>query len=463
MAATGQIGHRQASQFLKDFVPLQKPPNFQLVADELASRFGFKRHRQSVAAFVRTHFPNLICQPEPRPKARRRWERARLGELWQHDSSIHQWWPAADKQTLLLTVDDHSRKLLGAVFVPTDTTWNHFEHFRRLFLQHGLPMVVYTDGLSLFGHDSMADDRDPCSEFQRAFSALGVTHLVAPSPQAKGKIERRFGTLQKRLVALLAYEHVSDYPAAQVVLDRQVAHQNATVCRTTGLSPNAAWDKALAEQRTAIRPCPPAALLDLHLALHLRRRVNADYQIDLVNLDYVAQRALERAAAPFHSPHADLPAVLRPENLDYDKYRQIEFRHDRALWAAAGLPFRVEFFHPGYLYQEPVHVNEFTPTHTQPIRFVQDFFNYHQLNIARQIPTDTGYAGFRVLNQLNDPDRWDELGAFLGASYFRLLGKNQRYGESARGLALDCGEGGPPGGISHLHRLVAGQAAQGRQ
>jgi hypothetical protein len=62
-------------------------------------------------------------------------------------------------------------------------------------------MVVYTDGLSLFGHDSLANDRDPCSEFQRAFSALGVTHLVAPSPQAEGKIERRFGTLQKRLAA----------------------------------------------------------------------------------------------------------------------------------------------------------------------------------------------------------------------------------------------------------------------
>jgi glucans biosynthesis protein len=163
-----------------------------------------------------------------------------------------------------------------------------------------------------------------------------------------------------------------------------------------------------------------------------------------VNLDYVAQRALDRARAPFHSPHVELPAVLRPENLDYNKYRQIEFRHDRALWAAAGLPFRVEFFHPGYIYHEPVHVNEFTPTHTQPIRFVQDFFNYHKLNIAKQIPVDTGYAGFRVLNQLNMPDRWDELGAFLGASYFRLLGKNLRYGESARGLALDSGEGDRP-------------------
>jgi hypothetical protein len=163
-----------------------------------------------------------------------------------------------------MTVDDHSRKLLGAVFVPTDTTWNHFEHFRRLFIQHALPMVVYTDGLNLFGHDSMADDRDPCSEFQRAFSALGVTHLVAPSPQAKGKIERRFGTLQKRLVAILAYEKVCHYAASQIVLDREVQRQNATVCRATGFSPNATWEKALAEKRAMTRPCPPETLLDLH-------------------------------------------------------------------------------------------------------------------------------------------------------------------------------------------------------
>jgi glucans biosynthesis protein len=158
-----------------------------------------------------------------------------------------------------------------------------------------------------------------------------------------------------------------------------------------------------------------------------------------VNLDYVAKRAEERAHKPFHSPRADLPEVLRQENLDYDKYREIEFRHDKALWAAEGLPFRVEFFHPGYLYQEPVHVNEFTSTHVQPIRFVQDFFNYRALHIQNQIPTDTGYAGFRLLNQLNEPGKWDEIGSFLGASYFRLLGKNQRYGPSARGLALDCG------------------------
>jgi len=72
-----------------------------------------------------------------------------------------------------------------------------------------------------------------------------------------------------------------------------------------------------------------------------------------VSLDYVAKRALERAQKPFHSPRENLPKVLA--NLNYDQYREIRFRRDKALWTADDLPFRIEFFHPGYLYQEPVH------------------------------------------------------------------------------------------------------------
>ena len=179
-------------------------------------------------------------------------------------------------------------------------------------------------------------------------------------------------------------------------------------------------------------------------AILLGAGIRAGAESAEVNLDYVAARALERAQAPFHSPRADLPPVLRQDRLDYDQYRKIRFRRDKALWTAADAPFRIEFFHPGYLYQEPVHVNEFTLTHVQPIRFVQDFFDYGDLHIQDQIPANTGYAGFRVLYPLNVTNRFDELGAFLGASYFRLLGKDQRYGLSARGLAVNCGENGQP-------------------
>src|SRR5208283_1255236 len=124
----------------------------------------------------------------------------------------------------------------------------------------------------------------------------------------------------------------------------------------------------------------------LTIGLMLAGKVLIGAESAQVNLDYIAQRALERARAPFHSPRADLPKVLRQDNLDYDKYREIRFRRDHALWTQDDLPFRIEFFHPGYLYQEPVHVNEFTATHVQPIRFVQDFFDYGDLKIQKQIP-----------------------------------------------------------------------------
>ena len=156
-----------------------------------------------------------------------------------------------------------------------------------------------------------------------------------------------------------------------------------------------------------------------------------------INLNYVEKQAELRAHKPFRSPRADLPDFLRADKLDYDKYREIEFRHEKALWAAEDLPFRVEFFHPGYLYEEPVHINEFTLTAVQTVRFMQDSFNYRNLQIEKRIPANTGYAGFRLLSELNESNKWDELGAFQGASYFRLLGKGQRYGQSARGLAVD--------------------------
>lgn len=166
----------------------------------------------------------------------------------------------------------------------------------------------------------------------------------------------------------------------------------------------------------------------------------AAYEYADVTLDYVAAKAEQRAQKPFHSPRIDFPDFLKADKLDYDKYREIEFRHEDALWATERVPFRIEFFHPGYLYQEPIHLYEFTQTSVQPIRFVQDWFNYRALHLPKQIPADTGYAGFRILNQLNESNKWDELGAFQGASYFRLLGKGTVYGQSARGLAIDCGE-----------------------
>ena len=143
--------------FLAQFVPLASPPNFQLVADELKRLFGFVRARSSVEAFLKSHLPQLLPTPPPRLRTDRRFRRAFIGELWPHDSSIHQWWPAAQKQLLLLTVDDHSGSNVAGRFVSADTTWNHFCHFRGALEKHGIPEAIYTDALSLFGPSSSTD------------------------------------------------------------------------------------------------------------------------------------------------------------------------------------------------------------------------------------------------------------------------------------------------------------------
>ena len=135
-----------------------------------------------------TGTPALGLSPLP-PRLQRR----TLAARW---FSIHPCGPAAAKPTLLRTVDDHSGLNLAGRFVESDTTWNHCEHFRQAFETWGLPEINDPDGLSLFGPSSRHDHRDPKSEFQRARRGLGVAHLVAPTPQAKGKIERRFGTFQ---------------------------------------------------------------------------------------------------------------------------------------------------------------------------------------------------------------------------------------------------------------------------
>ena len=155
-------------------------------------------------------------------------------------------------------------------------------------------------------------------------------------------------------------------------------------------------------------------------------------------LDDVAARAEKLAAAPFQKANASLPKAVKA--LNYDQYRDIRFRPERALWRNAKLPFEIMFFHRGSFYEEPVTIHEVAPGGRREIPFDADAFDYGKNKIEREDVRGLGFAGFRVHFPLNTPTYRDEVLVFLGASYFRALGQGQRYGLSARGLAIDTAE-----------------------
>lgn len=161
-----------------------------------------------------------------------------------------------------------------------------------------------------------------------------------------------------------------------------------------------------------------------------------------VTFEKIDAKAKELVAQPYVAPNKEaLPDWMK--HLSYDQYRDIRFIPERALWAEGNLPFRAMLFHPGYLFREPVAVNEYTDTHQQRIRLSEAFFNYGPLVGQRgELPPDAGFAGFRLHAPLNRPDYFDELAVFQGASYWRALGKGQRYGISSRGIAVNTGAEG---------------------
>ncbi len=150
----------------------------------------------------------------------------------------------------------------------------------------------------------------------------------------------------------------------------------------------------------------------------------------------VVRRARDVAAAPYE-PVASLPEPL--SKLDFDSWRDIRFRPERALLAQSGSGFRMQMFHPGFLFTRPVTVNVVRDGVPTPVPYSANLFDYGRVRFEKPLPVNLGFAGFRLHYPLNDPRVFDELISFIGASYFRVLGRNQRYGLSARGLALGAG------------------------
>ncbi len=158
-------------------------------------------------------------------------------------------------------------------------------------------------------------------------------------------------------------------------------------------------------------------------------------QLWAFSLDDVSAKAQELAGQKFEVPRSNLPNEFR--DMKFADYQKIRFRTEKAEWADQKTPFRLSFYHQGMHFDTPVKINEITATNVEEIKYDPTRFDFGDVQFDPKATEQLGYAGFRVLYPINKADKQDEIMTMLGASYFRVIGKGQTYGLSARGMAID--------------------------
>ena len=206
----------------------------------------------------------------------RRQRRACFGEMVQADGSEHDWLEGRGGRMVLLAMIDDASNRVHARFYPAETTEAYMDLLGRYIRKYGRPLAWYSDRDSVFRAESVRDrQRSVPTQFSRALGELGVELILANSPQAKGRVERLFGTLQDRWVKELRLAKVTTLQQANDLLDgRLLAEFNARFAVTP------------ASGNDAHRPPGKGRDLAAILSVQEERAVANDYTIRLGNRFY---------------------------------------------------------------------------------------------------------------------------------------------------------------------------------
>ncbi len=230
------------------------PSSYSFAASEVLRLCDFKLDRAQVRRWA---IENDLAHRDPAPSAHapvRRWQRSHIGELWQLDASPHRYLPHSKIQWPMLNMlDDCSRLFTGSKLYERELLLAYFDFLPPAFVEYGRPLQLYVDYHSLF----FTSTPDALTQLGAALHFYGITLRYAPTPQAKGKVEREHQFWQKRLPAYFASEDITSLELANTHLDALRRHRNQKEKhRELNLTPQAAWHLARKEKRSVLRPAP---------------------------------------------------------------------------------------------------------------------------------------------------------------------------------------------------------------
>ena len=209
----------------------------------------------------------------------RRWQRAQTGELWQLDASPHRWFPHAKLSFPMLNMlDDCSRLFTGSKLYERELLLSYFDFLPAAFLAHGRPLQLYVDYHSIF----FTHDPDALTQLGWALKFYDISLRYAPTPQAKGKVEREHQFWQGRLPAYFASEKITAIEVANRHIDALRAHRNAhEIHRELRQTPQRAWEQARKEKRSVLRPAPRCAWWDYVWSVRTLIKIGPDGRVPI--------------------------------------------------------------------------------------------------------------------------------------------------------------------------------------
>lgn len=218
-ASPGRIGEEIRSRVRELITSTYARCNDHHLMELLALREGIVLSRKSVERIRREAGVKAAHSRRPPRHRQRRDRMPQEGMLLQVDGSPHHWFgPDQPRCTLLAAIDDATGAVVGAIFREQEDAQGYFLLLKQVLKSKGIPLDLYHDRHSIFQRNSKTpwtmeeelQGRQEPTQFGRALAELGITAIAAHSPQAKGRVERLWGTLQDRLVQELRLADVTD-------------------------------------------------------------------------------------------------------------------------------------------------------------------------------------------------------------------------------------------------------------
>jgi hypothetical protein len=286
----GKESHRRLPKKLKDrvvslYVKKYKGFGPTFTAEKLYEIDAIELSKETVRKWL---IESGQWQRDRRPRTHRQWRERKwhCGQMVQMDGSHHDWFEGRRPKCVLMGYIDDATGRIFCRFYEYEGTIPAMDSFKRYIRAYGIPMSVYFDKHTTYkstAEPSIEDEikgTEPLSEFGRALRELGVELIHAHSPQAKGRVERMFNTLQDRLVKEMTLRGINTIEEANKFLKSYLSSHN----KRFAVKPK--------EQNDLHRDMPKGLNLDKVLCIRTERTLRNDFTIAHNGKLYQIQEAI---------------------------------------------------------------------------------------------------------------------------------------------------------------------------